>query len=193
MGPPDHAVLRDRVGKSGIVLLPVEVESWNVKSRAARHGPADGTSAKNLPAWCKNVNFMHSNANELHARTGDIQTATGTGKQGRVHSGRPGGLFFGRGFSRLRGRGVVLPPACALVGRVGCGHRAVRFVCAVIRVSRCEAENRAQGRRMQTRPRIACLVSRLPPVFLNQFWGANFLHPVCKLTRRVEQLSFRQV
>ena len=63
MSPPDHAVLRDRVGTSGIVLLPVEVESWNVKSRAARHGARGWnerlwTSAKNLPAVFKKSKFF---------------------------------------------------------------------------------------------------------------------------------------
>jgi hypothetical protein len=61
----------------------------------------------------------------------------------------------------------------------------VRFVCAVIRVSRCEAESGES-------PASCVLVYRLHPVFLNQFWGANFLHPVCEQSRRVEQLSFRQ-
>ena len=44
----------------------------------------------------------------------------------------------------------------------------VRFVCAVIRVSR----------RVES-PVNCVLVFRLPPVFMNRFWGANFLHPVC--------------
>jgi len=52
----------------------------------------------------------------------------------------------------------------------------------VIRVSRCEAENRGGE----------CSVSRLPPVFLNQFWGANFLHPVCNKRVVLNSSAFRQ-